>query len=75
MQRATHLGGGGVSVTVAELWARGKKRVGSRTPLPDPMRQNERRAQNRPTTLSGALRRVPSPLCTPRLSPIDSNPG
>ena len=36
--------------------------MGSRTPLLDPMRQNERRAQNRPTMLSGALRRVPSPF-------------
>jgi hypothetical protein len=36
--------------------------VGLRTPLPDPMRQNERRAQNRPTMLPGALRRVPSPF-------------
>ena len=74
-QCAALLGGGSVSVTVAELWARGKKRVGSRTPLLDPMRQNERRAQNRPTMLSGALRREPSPLCTPRLSPIDSSPA
>jgi hypothetical protein len=60
-QRAARLGGGGVSVTVAELWARGKKRVGSRTLLLDPTRQNERRAQNRPTMLPGALLRVPSP--------------
>jgi hypothetical protein len=36
--------------------------VGSRTPLPDPMRQNERRAQNRPTMLPGALRNMPSPF-------------
>ena len=51
-RRAARLGGGGVPVTVAELWARGEKR--------DPMRQNERRAH--PTMLPGALRRVPSPF-------------
>jgi hypothetical protein len=36
--------------------------VGSRTPLPDPMRQNEWRAQKSPTMLPGALRNVPSPF-------------
>ena len=61
-QCAALLGGGSVSVTVAELWARGKKRVGSRTPPLDPVRQNERRAHSRPTMLPGALRRVPSPF-------------
>ena len=67
-QCAALLGGGGVPVMVVELWARGKKRVGSCTPLLDPKRQNDWRAQNRPTMLSGALRRVPSPLCTPRFA-------